>query len=95
MLKFKPFKNFNLSLNGHDESYVEEKTICSVCGKENTEYFNFFLNIPKEEVRTHIHSHSIFHNVAMSNEHIDDIVKEVAICQSCVSKAFRNFTRNK
>ena len=73
---------------------------CSRCGKGNTEFSSFSVDVDLSSIREKIHikSNSWIKKVLIRYLNMllrTDIDVEVYICQSCMSKMFRKLDRNK
>jgi len=73
---------------------------CSRCGKGNTEFSSFSVDVDLSSIREKIHikSNSWIKKVLIRYLNIllrTDIDVEVHICQSCMSKMFRKLDKNK
>ena len=72
---------------------------CDICGKENTEFATFKIDVDLRDVnnRVHLKRNNFFKSAVV--RYIGKVLKaplekDLNICQTCVSKTFRNFKKN-
>jgi len=73
---------------------------CDKCGKENTEFSSFSMNVDLSPIREKIHikSNNWVKRILIRYLNLllkTDLEVEVNICQSCMSKMFRKLDKNK